>query len=289
MRCIHGFAVVGVVLAWALPGLHPWAVGAPASPAATRPAGQTKASLTALFAPGDDCIKPVVEELNAATKSIRLQGWVLASDPIGTALARARQRGVDVWVILDNQEASERPQAARDLLTHRIVVRVSGFHTPPYTKIILVDGSVVIAGSFCFATKAETQNAEHVLIIKGDPDLARRFQQNWATQAKHSSACPSGAEPAADESASKGSTAAMTATAKKAAGKPAPKAAPAADKSKDADKDRDKSQQTVYVTGSGKRYHRKDCQFARTGTSAVTREEAIRQGKTPCRVCNPDE
>lgn len=42
----------------------------------------------------------------------------------------------------------------------------------------------------------------------------------------------------------------------------------------------------VYVTASGKRYHRKDCRYAKTAT-AMTREEAEAKGLTPCKVCKP--
>ena len=268
MRHRHWLVATGVVVAGLLLGRHSWAAAPPRS---TRPAGQSNVSLAAWFAPGDDCSGPVVEELTAAAKSIRFQGRVLVSDPIGQALVQARQRGVEVWVILDDENGSDLAPAARDLLSHQIVVRVTKLHTAPYSKIILVDGSVVITGSFGFPPKPQIQNAENVLIIKGDPELARRYHQNWASQIKQSSACPSGGGPAPQILAPKPS-----------------KEAPAAS-DKDGEKGKDQSQQTVYVTGGGKRYHRKDCQHARTGASAISRDEATRQGKTPCRVCKPDE
>jgi endonuclease YncB( thermonuclease family) len=42
----------------------------------------------------------------------------------------------------------------------------------------------------------------------------------------------------------------------------------------------------VYVTTSGKKYHRSDCQFAR-GAGAVTLAEAKLRGLTPCSRCKP--
>jgi hypothetical protein len=43
---------------------------------------------------------------------------------------------------------------------------------------------------------------------------------------------------------------------------------------------------TVYVTANGKRYHRKECRYAKTAT-AMTRKEAEAKGLTPCKVCKP--
>ena len=46
---------------------------------------------------------------------------------------------------------------------------------------------------------------------------------------------------------------------------------------------------SVYVTTSGKKYHTKDCQFARHGATAMTIKEAKARGLTPCARCKPPE
>jgi hypothetical protein len=45
----------------------------------------------------------------------------------------------------------------------------------------------------------------------------------------------------------------------------------------------------VYRTQSGKRYHRETCRYVRTNpnATALTIEEAGKQGLTPCQSCNP--
>ncbi|MFA5257284.1 MAG: hypothetical protein WC360_03975 [Opitutales bacterium] len=45
-------------------------------------------------------------------------------------------------------------------------------------------------------------------------------------------------------------------------------------------------QDTVWVTASGKKYHRQDCRYAKTATP-TTRAEAEAKGLTPCKVCKP--
>lgn len=44
----------------------------------------------------------------------------------------------------------------------------------------------------------------------------------------------------------------------------------------------------VYITPSGKRYHRQSCSYA-TNAQAVTIAEAIQKGLTPCSKCKPPE
>ena len=45
--------------------------------------------------------------------------------------------------------------------------------------------------------------------------------------------------------------------------------------------------QTVYVTKTGKKYHRVGCSFLKTTSSAISLQDAVDQGYTPCSRCNP--
>lgn len=44
---------------------------------------------------------------------------------------------------------------------------------------------------------------------------------------------------------------------------------------------------TVYITRTGEKYHRSGCRYLRQSKIAIDRSAAIRQGYTPCSVCNP--
>ena len=45
----------------------------------------------------------------------------------------------------------------------------------------------------------------------------------------------------------------------------------------------------VYITESGKKYHRADCPHLRSGKKEITLKEAKERGYTPCKACNPPE
>ena len=45
--------------------------------------------------------------------------------------------------------------------------------------------------------------------------------------------------------------------------------------------------QTVYVTRTGKRYHRGDCHHLRQSKISIDRSAAIKGGYTPCKNCKP--
>lgn len=44
---------------------------------------------------------------------------------------------------------------------------------------------------------------------------------------------------------------------------------------------------TVYVTATGTKYHRAGCRYLKESSIAMSRSDAIAQGYTPCKVCNP--
>ncbi len=47
------------------------------------------------------------------------------------------------------------------------------------------------------------------------------------------------------------------------------------------------SEQTVYVTKTGKKYHRASCRSLRKGRIPMTLEEAVEKGYKPCGICKP--
>lgn len=44
---------------------------------------------------------------------------------------------------------------------------------------------------------------------------------------------------------------------------------------------------TIYITKTGEKYHVLGCQYLRESCIAISLAEAIEQGYTPCKVCNP--
>jgi micrococcal nuclease len=44
---------------------------------------------------------------------------------------------------------------------------------------------------------------------------------------------------------------------------------------------------TVYITNTGKKYHRAGCSYLRQSQKAISLDEAIRLGYTPCSRCGP--
>ena len=63
-----------------------------------------------------------------------------------------------------------------------VELRTSDHFHLQHDKVIIVDGSTVQTGSFNYATSAETANSENVLVIKGAPEIARRYVDHWQSR-----------------------------------------------------------------------------------------------------------
>ena len=146
-----------------------------------RAAGTTQV----FFSPEGGCTDAIVREVRSASRSVHVQAFSFTSQPIARALSEASKRGVEVAVIFD-QGIVQDPHAAMDILvTAGVPWFLDREHSIAHNKVIVIDDSVVVTGSFNFTTAAEHHNAENVLVIH-DIDLAARYQANWKLHRAHS-------------------------------------------------------------------------------------------------------
>jgi phosphatidylserine/phosphatidylglycerophosphate/cardiolipin synthase-like enzyme len=145
----------------------------------------TDATIQVYFSPNGDCTEAVVEALGQAKQTILVQAYSFTSAPIATALVDAHKRGVRVEVVLDKSQRTEKYSSA-DFLAHAgIPTRIDAQHRIAHNKVMVIDGAVVITGSFNFTKGAEHDNAENLLIIQSK-DLAAQYTRNWEAHAGHS-------------------------------------------------------------------------------------------------------
>jgi phosphatidylserine/phosphatidylglycerophosphate/cardiolipin synthase-like enzyme len=154
--------------------------------AATVALASAESSRDVCFTPGGDCTEAIVTALENARISVLVQAYTFTSAPIAKALLEASRRGVKVEAILDAINRRSARYSGADLLARAgIPVRIDAAHAIAHNKVMVIDGSTVITGSFNFTRAAQERNAENLLVIH-DPALAARYTQNWQVHAAHS-------------------------------------------------------------------------------------------------------
>lgn len=137
------------------------------------------------FTPGDSAESAIVEQLLSATDSILVQAYSFTNPAIASALVSAQARGVRVVVLLDKSHRTQKYSAA-DFTSHGgVETLIDDRHVIAHNKIMIVDGRVVITGSYNFTKAAEKNNAENLVIIES-PDVAAKYLQNWHKHQRHS-------------------------------------------------------------------------------------------------------
>lgn len=114
-------------------------------------------------------------------------GYSFTSLDVAGALVRARQRGVDVKVVLDHKaNTDERNKASRSamnlLVSAGIPLRTVDTYKILHDKVIITDGCNTEVGSFYLSRAADRANSENVLVVWGDPVVAQRYLQQWSSR-----------------------------------------------------------------------------------------------------------
>ena len=160
-------------------------LGCPAKRA--NPTSQPAGSIEVYFSPGGGCTDAIVKALGEAKQTVYVQAYSFTSAPIAKALVDAHKRGVQVKVVLDKSQRTEKYSSA-DFVAHAgIPVQIDAKHAIAHNKIMIIDEETVVTGSFNFTKAAEEKNAENLLIIHGK-ELAKQYLDNWRMHSEHSEA-----------------------------------------------------------------------------------------------------
>jgi len=155
------------------------------APPAAYAAFAPRASYALCFVPdGAPCETLLVDTINATRRSLRIQAYSFTSVPIAEAVKQAKDRGVDVQVIVDESQVSEKYTSATFLKNAGIPVVVDTRPAIAHNKVMIFDGRAVFTGSFNFTKSAQQRNAENGLLIRDDPVLVKAYADNWLIRFK---------------------------------------------------------------------------------------------------------
>lgn len=122
---------------------------------------QTVGNETVCFVPGYfDCASVAVDEINRAQRLVDMQCDGLTEPHIAQVLFQARQRGVQVRLIVDKIDPKKRDGKTIMLAQAGIPVWVDYVPRIVHNKVMVIDGAVLLASSFNWTS--ETTCRAHV-------------------------------------------------------------------------------------------------------------------------------
>ncbi len=135
-----------------------------------------------VFSPGGG--EKIIPLIDSAEKSIDLEMYVFTSYDIVDALERARNRGVEIRIIIERDTMGTRNQEIyNDLAARGFNIRyASDAYQLTHSKFMIIDGHTVFVGSHNFSNSALQKNREASVIIR-DSQTAQEFMdvfnQDW--------------------------------------------------------------------------------------------------------------
>lgn len=130
------------------------------------------------FASEDTVMPRLAEVVSAAKASIHFMTFAFTYDELGQAMLERLQNGVAVVGIFEQRGASTEYSQCNPLLNAGADVRLDGNPRTFHHKVIIVDSSIVIVGSFNFSSNATESNDENLLIIH-DPGVAAQYEAEF--------------------------------------------------------------------------------------------------------------
>jgi phosphatidylserine/phosphatidylglycerophosphate/cardiolipin synthase-like enzyme len=145
----------------------------------------TPPSVEVFYSPKGGCTEAVVRELAKARREILIQAYSFTSKPIADALVAAKGRKVHIDILLDRSNEQETYTELGHLVDQGISPLIDAQHAIAHNKVIIIDRKVLVTGSFNFTHQAEAENAENLLIIKGQPSLLKSYCAYFAEHKSH--------------------------------------------------------------------------------------------------------
>jgi phosphatidylserine/phosphatidylglycerophosphate/cardiolipin synthase-like enzyme len=134
------------------------------------------------FSRVDDCSSIIINLIDSAEKYVHVAIYSFTLDSLGDALVRARDRGVEVKVVIEREQADVKGSEYERLLKAEVDVRLDGNKYLMHHKFMIVDGEIVVTGSYNWSYGAEENNDENMIVVS-NPDVARlyeaEFQRVW--------------------------------------------------------------------------------------------------------------
>ena len=131
------------------------------------------------FSPDDGIVNRIVELLEGTDESIYFMAFSFTSDEIADAVLGRAAAGVTVAGVFEESQYFSNTGTEFDrLLEAGLNVHLDGNPRNMHHKVIIIDESIVILGSYNFSRSAEERNDENILVIHS-ADVAAQFMAEF--------------------------------------------------------------------------------------------------------------
>lgn len=156
---------------------------APHGPSSTKPVFVTTTSqvqapvelVEHCFSPGGNCASIVVKWINRANSSVHVLIYSFTLDAIRDSLIDAKNRGVDVKIVMERSNANEKGAEYQNLKNAGVDIRLDTNSGLMHDKVAVIDGHIVLTGSMNWSNAGVRENNENLLVLNNE-DWASAYE-----------------------------------------------------------------------------------------------------------------
>lgn len=130
------------------------------------------------FSPNGGCQDAIISEISKAQKTIDIAMYYLTSREIAQELVKAKDRKVSIRIVLDQSQEAQTYSKSRYLIKNEIEVRYCICSGLMHNKFAVIDGKILITGSFNWTPTADQKNEENLLIMT-DKELIKKYEDRF--------------------------------------------------------------------------------------------------------------
>lgn len=117
------------------------------------------------FSPGGSCSSLVVKWINRANSSVHVLIYSFTLTDITNALIAAKNRGIQVKIVMERSNANERGSEYQALKNAGVDIRLDTSSGLLHDKVAIIDGRIILTGSFNYSASANLDNNENLVVI----------------------------------------------------------------------------------------------------------------------------
>lgn len=118
------------------------------------------------FSPKDKAATRINQLIANAKNYIYIPAFLITHNEISNELIKAKQRGIDVRVIIDANSINTRNTKHTLLRQNGILLKTENYAGKLHAKTMIIDDEYLIIGSMNFSNSGENKNDENTVIIK---------------------------------------------------------------------------------------------------------------------------
>ena len=135
-------------------------------------------AIQVLFSAEDHAINKLIALVNDADTNIRFLAFSFTDYPLAKAMIDRAVAGVDVRGVYETFGSNGTGSELKTFLCAHVPVRQDGNSSFLHDKIIIIDNSIVVAGSLNYSSSADDANEENVVILD-NPEIAALYLQEF--------------------------------------------------------------------------------------------------------------